>query len=215
MAGVYLFGRFIPFYGCLVALGLIVSTAVAYCLVKKYALSDDELLILGAYAICGGLLGAKALSIFLLRDQIEWDHLTSLSYLKQLLASGYVFYGGLLCGLTAFFAAGKIHKINARKYAEIIVPCVPLAHGFGRIGCHIAGCCYGIPYDGIGSIVYHAPAYAPIGVPLFPVQLLEAFINFSLAAIFLYMVLRGKRLREMPYIYLGTYAILRFLLEFL
>ncbi len=160
-------------------------------------------------------MGAKALSIFLLRDQIEWDHLTSLSYLKQLLASGYVFYGGLLCGLTAFFAAGKIHKINARKYAEIIVPCVPLAHGFGRIGCHIAGCCYGIPYDGIGSIVYHAPAYAPIGVPLFPVQLLEAFINFSLAAIFLYMVLRGKRLREMPYIYLGTYAILRFLLEFL
>ena len=63
-------------------------------------------------------------------------------------------------------------------------------------GCAAAGCCYGIPYDGIGAVVYTESLIAPEHVSLFPVQALEAVLNLMLAAaLFLYVYKKkGKEL---------------------
>ena len=62
---------------------------------------------------------------------------------------GFVFYGGLLGGLFGIYLGGKILKIPVWEYAQNTIPVIPLAHGFGRLGCLMAGCCYGVPYDGV------------------------------------------------------------------
>ena len=87
-----------------------------------------------------------------------------------------------------------------------------LAHGFGRLGCLSAGCCYGKPIE--GGIVFHNSPAAPNGVPLIPTQLIEAIFNFLLFLVLI--ILSGnRRIRHyLAHIYLFAYPIFRFLLNF-
>ena len=105
-------------------------------------------------------------------------------------------------------------KICVPDYVECCIGCLPLGHAFGRVGCFLVGCCYGHPYDGIFAVTYTRSQFAPNGVSLFPVQLLEAVLEF-LIGIFLLAV--GKKWKGMTglYWYLALYAVCRFLLEFL
>lgn len=69
--------------------------------------------------------------------------------------------------------AGKIHKFNVKIYIRNFIFLIPFIHAFGRIGCFFAGCCFGIPYNGIGAVVFPENSYALPDVSLFPVQLVE------------------------------------------
>lgn len=215
MRGIFLFGRFIPFYGLMIVVGMGAAVTLAHFLAQRFGLVSNDLIILEAYAIGGGLAGAKLLSLFQLWNQIDWSRMMEWDYILLVLQGGYVFYGGLLGGMAAIFLGGWVHKIQTLDYIEATVPCLPLAHGFGRIGCHLASCCYGIPYGGIGHIVYHAPSLAPTDISLFPVQMLEACINFMLAGVLFIFVLRKKLTYWSIFFYLTAYAVMRFLLEFL
>ena len=91
---------------------------------------------------------------------------------------------------------------------------LPLIHAFGRIGCFLAGCCYGIPYCGYFNVVFPKNSFAPQGINLFPIQLCEAFFLILLSFFLLYLTLKNKS-RHMVLIYLFCYSIIRFILEFL
>ena len=80
----------------------------------------------------------------------------------------------------------------------------------------MAGCCYGIPYEGPGHVMFHrALGGAPNGVPLFPVQLLECGLNLLLAA-FLFVYHRKKPYSTGLVGWYGVfYGTARFGLEFL
>ena len=71
---------------------------------------------------------------------------------SNLLGSGFVFYGGLFGGILGYYLGVKIAKCNFSDFVSFFVFIVPLVHGFGRIGCFCAGCCYGIPYEGFFSV---------------------------------------------------------------
>ena len=77
----------------------------------------------------------------------------------------------------------------------------------------MAGCCYGIPYDGFGAVVFPEGSLAPSGIPLFPVQLVEAILLFIIAAFLGYMSIR-KNWDYSVESYLILYSIVRFILEF-
>ena len=93
-----------------------------------------------------------------------------------------------------------------------IVPCIPLGHAIGRVGCLFAGCCYGLPYNGIGAIHLN-----PVGIthPVFPVQLLEAVLNLILSGCLLLYSRKKPSGYSLLFLYLICYAVIRFLLEFL
>lgn len=215
MRGIMFLGRLIPFYSLMIVIGIGSAVVLAHFLVKRFGLDSNHLIVLEAYAIGGGLLGAKLLSMLQLWEYIDWVRLLEKDYFLAVMQGGYVFYGGLLGGMAALFLGGWVHKIKTLDYIEATAPCLPLAHGFGRIGCHLTGCCYGIPYNGIGHVIYHAPSFAPAEIPLFPVQMLEACINFLLAGS-LFLFLRRKKMTYWSvFFYLTAYAVVRFLLEFL
>ena len=88
-----------------------------------------------------------------------------------------------------------------------------LAHGFGRIGCFLTGCCYGRECSSLGIAFAHSEI-APNGVPLFPVQLVEAACVLGLSLVLASMARRGRPGREMLAVYLISYGALRFILEF-
>jgi phosphatidylglycerol:prolipoprotein diacylglycerol transferase len=130
-----------------------------------------------------------------------------------LIWGGNVFYGGLLGGILAAIIIFK-KKPQYRYLLDFVVPAIPLFHFFGRIGCFLAGCCFGIE-SSFGFTFHQSIVGEANGVNRFPVQLLEAFINIILFFILDFFRRRNLFRQNTIYIYLLLYAIARFFIEFL
>ena len=124
-----------------------------------------------------------------------------------------MFYGGLIGLLLGAYIYCRAAKADYWAVICRALPAVPLAHGFGRIGCFLTGCCYGRECSALGIAFAHSEV-APNGVPLFPVQLVEAACVLGLAPALASMSRRGRTGREMLAAYLISYGVLRFILEF-
>lgn len=145
-------------------------------------------------------------------------------------STGATFLGGLVggaaCFIAFYFLWGCFHKkIPAGepvKYFPLVVDIaaisIPSAHGFGRIGCLLAGCCYGRVYDEPTALTFRFPIInvneEVIGYRnAIPVQLYEAVFLLALAVVLGVLMARGKR-GQMA-IYMIVYGIWRFCAEFL
>lgn len=214
--GIQLGNFFIPYYGLLIVLGLAAACAVGRVQVNLFKGSYDDFITVGCCVGLGAILGAKILYFIVSWQQIDFSRLMDLDYLQAVMAGGFVFYGGLIGGLLGLIACRKLFNIDVSFYTMFSIPCIPIVHAFGRLGCSAVGCCYGIPYDGVGAIIYRHSAFAPNHLSLFPVQAAEAIMELLIAAILLVYI---NRRRTMPKrsleLYLFMYAILRFGLEFL
>ena len=97
----------------------------------------------------------------------------------------------------------------------ITVPAVPLMYSIGKIGCFVAGCCYGIRYDGPFSVTYYYSLSAPKGVSLFPIQIVESII---FALIYIYIKFLQKKNISKQYTISITFILcgfFKFVLDFL
>lgn len=181
----------IPYLNLAFGLG----TAAAYLYLEQVRLLRyQDRKIRGIYGV---LAGALVLSLLAAKgtNYILFPELRSLPLLQGLKESGFTYYGGLLFFLASIMVF--FYLVSQGEYLVIvnaIVPAIPLFHAVGRLGCFLGGCCYGYEMD---NNVH------------FPVQLVESGALFGL---FLYLH-RIKRYR-LP-VYLGSYAIIRFSLEFL
>ena len=132
--------------------------------------------------------------------------------------TGSTFYGGLIGGTAVFiiiyFAVGHFlfpdgyHVRHFRTISDIAPACITVAHGFGRLGCLMAGCCHGAP-----THAWYGIEMVHLGYKVVPVQLFEALFLFVLSAVLLILFRKGKRY-ELP-IYMLAYAVWRFVAEML
>jgi phosphatidylglycerol:prolipoprotein diacylglycerol transferase len=136
----------------------------------------------------------------------------------ELTFGSITFLGGLIGGLSAFLILLKYYykdeNKDVRKIMNTIITGVVLAHAFGRIGCFLAGCCYGIPTDSfLGVIFPHGHAHDAFpDIAIYPTQLFESFFLFALF-IALNKVKQIKNLEIETY--LIGYGVWRILIEFI
>ena len=92
---------------------------------------------------------------------------------------------------------------------------MPLGQFFGRIGCFMAGCCYGAPADLPWAVTFTNPqSLCPIREPLHPSQLYEAILALGVFGL-LYGVRTRKRFDgEMLLAYFALAGLVRFVVEF-
>ena len=205
----HIFGISIPSYGLCMALGMILAFLYAYHTSKKYSFSFISLIIIAVCPIGFGLLGAKLLYILVTYDFSEVVRRTLAGDTSIIAGDGLVFYGGLIGGIIGLFIGLLIAKEKFHPVDKIVTPCVPLGHAFGRIGCFMAGCCYGVKYDGFLSVIF---PLAGVNEPVLPVQLIESFLNLI---IFGLIVLFNKRSKLSPLpVYFLMYSVVRFVLEY-
>lgn len=211
--GFYVFGHFIAYYGLLIVLGMAAATVLGYIQVRRFGLSWNDLVLTAA--VLGGcaVLGAKILYLVVSWKEIQLERLGDIYYWQSIMSGGFVFYGGLIGALVGIVVCRYALHIPLQKYVQSCMCCIPLGHAFGRVGCHMAGCCFGVPYDGWGSVVYTQSGYAPNFIHLFPVQMAEACGNLIIAAILVITCKRWNGYKALS-IYLGLYGVLRFVLEF-
>jgi phosphatidylglycerol:prolipoprotein diacylglycerol transferase len=138
--------------------------------------------------------------------------------------TGATFYGGLIGGtitfLLIYFLAGrhfcKDKREAVRRFPEmgnIGACCVPLAHAFGRIGCLMAGCCYGRETDAWYGI---AMKFGDVTQKVVPIQLYESLFLFALAAVTILLFYKNTGKHKFPLLpfYCLLYGVWRFCIEY-
>lgn len=210
-----LFGLKIPSYGLMMAIAFASAILISYFRTRKAGLSVDHLMNIAIYAIISGLAGAYLLYIFVTYSFSEIIGSISDGSFYVFKDGGLVFYGGLIVGAVAAFVYCRVKKIKFSEYASVAMPTIPLAHALGRVGCFLAGCCYGKVMDSPLSVIYTNPAGgAPIGVPVFPIQLVEAACNIIIFIVLLIYAKKHMKSIGIFFLYLMMYAVVRFSLEY-
>ena len=216
-----IFGHDFSVYAICACVGILVALFMAMKTAKRLKVDDNDILSLGLFSAIGIFLGGHllyALTNFHLIIEFfqKLDQINSFGLLLNCLViifGGQVFYGGLIGGLIAGYIYLKKTKKDASLYAYIAAPFIPLFHAFGRIGCFLGGCCYGVEWE--HGITYHNdPIEIANGVPRLPIQLIEAACNFILFGVLYYLQRKGKCKKTLLYIYLLSYSIIRFVDEF-
>jgi len=151
--------------------------------------------------------------VYVLENINKIDTLDKFTTTLNIVFGGSVFYGGLIrCIIVCYILVKKDRKNIV--FIDIIAVNIPVFHFFGRIGCFLGGCCYGIPSN-IGFKYTKNPIIEANGIIRFPTPLLEALFNLILFLILNYLFLNGKYKNKIIFLYLVMYAIGRFFIEFL
>jgi phosphatidylglycerol:prolipoprotein diacylglycerol transferase len=203
-------GRTIETYQIMALLGIF-SAGIYACVYSKIKNIDYvETLILLLVASIGIILGSHFLYIFINIKHIEAKH--PFVDLARLFFSGSVFYGGLIgsIGVTYIFRKKFAHY---KQIIEIVTPTIPLFHFFGRIGCFLNGCCFGVK-SSIGFMFKSSPVEIANGITRIPVQLIESVFNLMLFIV-LHNLREKKTFKKYLFqFYLLLYSTGRFIIEF-
>mgnify|MGYP001227135695 CR=1 FL=1 len=203
-------------YGVLLATAYIVGLRFALRRADRAGLNGQRVMDLGILIIISALVGAK-LMLFL----VEFDRFTSdPAQLLVLLKSGGVYYGGLLLAVPVAWWYIFNYQLPFWTTCDLFAPGAALGQAVGRMGCLLAGCCYGQTTEVPWGITFtNTLAAANVGTPLdkalHPTQLYEA----AAMLLVLGLLLAGER-RWKPFAgrsfwtYLLLYGSARFIIEF-
>ena len=173
-----MFNTEIPLYVVMILFSLIVNIIVVISLYKKFNFSKDQIIGALVYENIGIIVGAKLLTYIQNYPQYSEFDLRIL---------GLSSYGGIIGAIICLVIFGLQFKKPIKDILFTFASSIPMMYAIGKIGCFLAGCCYGIEYKGWGNVVYNHSPVAPAHTHLFPVQLVEAIFFIS---IFIYMINR-------------------------
>ncbi len=143
---------------------------------------------------------------------------------------GLTYYGGFLGASAAAYYQLRRDRFPFWRAADMAGLVVPIGLGFGRLGCLLAGCCFGLPSSLPWGLRFpsHSPASekqallglvpnsAAVSVSVHPTQIYEAGGCLLLAtALLLWLHGRKRYDGQVFFAFVAGYAILRFVLEWL
>jgi len=199
-------------YGFLIAVGFLVGLWLALVQAKKEGISSDRIVDLGFYILLAAIVGSRLLFILVNLDY----YIQKPADIFKIWEGGLVFYGGVLLAVPTALWYVRKNAMDIWNTADIFAPSIAISHVFGRIGCFMAGCCYGkiaqsLPW---GMIFTDPDCLAPTNVLLHPTQIYESageLVNFLiLLTLRPYKSFNG----QIAMIYLLLYSLLRFSVEF-
>lgn len=196
-------------YGLMIGIGILVCLIVGLYRGEKKGMNQEAIVDIGLLSMISGFLGAKLLYVI-----VEFDAFLS-NPLEVLGSEGFVVYGGIVLGIVCAALYCHRKKLVFLKYLDLLAPSISIAQGFGRIGCFLAGCCYGKETTSSIGVVFPEGNFAPSGVKLLPTQLFSSAGNFLIATVLLLYSKHSKKEGDVGSLYLFLYGIGRFLIEFL
>lgn len=215
-----LLGRDIPLYGLFFWLGIFFAALAAIFVCRRLGLPLFDLACSAVYTVIAGIVGAKLLYIAVaFQDIVAFAKENEIGFIKlvpMLIKGGFVFYGGLIGGFFGLAIYTIKFKMDPCAMFQVYAVVLPLGHAFGRVGCFLGGCCYGVAYNGFLAYTYEiATGAAPVGVPLLPIQLIEALLLLLLFGVQVILLLAYPTKKTLPICnYAFSYSIIRFVLEF-
>ncbi len=197
-------------YGVMVALGIFFGSLILVRLAEREGIPREDVVDTAFWSVVAGFIGAR--TFFFLYNS---EYLKPWYRIFFIWEGGLVWYGGVIFGtLTALYFVRK-RRIPAWKLADVVSIALSVGLGFGRIGCTMAGCCYGKVCHAPFAIVFRDPhSAAPLNVPLWPTEPISSAANFLIALVLYLLYRKRKAVGEIFGFYLIFYGIFRFLIEF-
>jgi phosphatidylglycerol:prolipoprotein diacylglycerol transferase len=203
-------------YGVLLAAAYLLGLQYALVRARARGLDHQKVMDLGIYVIISALVGAKLMLLV-----VDFDHFRrNPAELFSLVRSGGVFYGGLILAVTVALWYLRRHRMPTWTVCDVFAPGIALGHVVGRLGCLMAGCCYGRPTRVPWAITFTDPVAAlnvgtPLNVPLHPTQLYEAGAELLILIGLIATEGKGRRFPGRTFwSYMLLYGVSRFVIEF-
>lgn len=189
-------------YPFIIALAIVIGAALARMTQQRLALPASQKIGIGLGAFIGAMLGAKL--PFVISD---W---TGLLNGTAWFSDGKTILLGLVGGYFGVVVAKWSLNIQVHTGDSFAVP-VAAAVAIGRLGCFVAGCCYGTPTSLPWGVVFPNVD----SQPRHPTQIYEFLFHAAMATIL--FVLWRKRIfpGQLIKLYILSYLVYRFLTEFI
>ncbi len=227
-------------YGVMIVAGMLTGLWLVSRLARRRGLDPEFFFDLTFMLLVSGLIGARLVYIL-----TEWREFLRDPMAMILSRQGFVFLGGFGSALIAGIWFTRRRHMPLLETCDLVAPALALAHGFGRIGCFFAGCCYGKAIDPAHStaldraLAVQFPfipgqngemfnfAYesqlrggliekgALAPLPVLPTELFEMAGNFAICLVLLWFLRRRRFSGQIFALYLMIYSVLRFSLEFI
>lgn len=182
-------GLSIGSYGVCLALAAALGALVGSAEARRARLDPAAVRGIGLALVAIAFVGAKLLMIVVAPEGFR--PVTLLSP-PTFASTGGIFYGGLLAALGASVVLTRRAGLSWWSFADCAAPAAALGHAVGRVGCFLAGCCWGRPTQLPWAVSFPYEAYlnagAPCAISLHPVQLYEAVLELGI-----FLVLRGRQ----------------------
>jgi phosphatidylglycerol---prolipoprotein diacylglyceryl transferase len=175
-------------YGLFVAIGFLAGLMVTIKIGKAEGIMPQQTMDIGFLIILAAIVGSRLLYI-----------LMNISYFIQrpvdvfkIWQGGLVFSGGIVCVVLTVIWYTRKHRLSFWKMADLWAPAMAIGQGIGRIGCFMAGCCYGKPTGSRWGVVFtDSHSLAPLNIPLHPTQIYSSVSNFII--FFILLLLHRKK----------------------
>lgn len=204
-------------YGAWQLTAVVAASVITLAALARGRLLGGRTLLAVLVAVVGGLIGARLLKVaFHLADAREDASLIWSLDFRGLDMAGVALGGAFAGGLVAL-----LMRLPIDRLAKCAVPGLAVGMSVSKVGCWVAGCCFGGVYEGPGAVPVErfsdahlaqigAGVVSPFGSPrpVFPVQLLEIVIPLVALAVWL-------KLKREPLVFLAAYGVLKAAVTFL
>jgi len=201
-------------YEVMVAIGFLIALYFAVRRARKKNIPFRFMLDLGLCVLISGFIGARI--YYILQHIRSYDSLADI--FSRIWEGGLTYYGGLVLASLVGFIYLRSRRLPIVGMMDIAAPSLALGEGISRIGCFLAGCCFGKPTDLPWGVTF--PKNSLTGIltdsqKVHPTQIYSSIILFSIFIILIVLQRHTKFSGQLFLIYLVMYSIYRFFIDFL
>jgi phosphatidylglycerol:prolipoprotein diacylglycerol transferase len=198
-------------YGSLLCLAFLVALWVAGREAQRMGLPPGRIWDLGFYLLVAAVVGARVLEVLLNLHR----YLAKPLDIFKVWDGGLAFQGGLLLAFITALTYIRRHDLAVWSTFDALALGIPLGQSIGRIGCFMAGCCYGRPTDLPWGVTYTYPeSLGPLGVKVHPTQLYESLLVLGVFAVLYHLRTRKRFEGQLLGVYFLLAGLVRFGVEF-
>lgn len=214
-------------YGLMIALGFLTALVLMQRDAKRAGLDSNAIGEMAIWSLFIGVWATRALHIIMYPENYSWSN--PLGWIA-IWEGGLVFQGAIPAVFLYAWWGLRRRGIPFWKAPDVVLPWIPLAQAFGRMGCFLNGCCYGLRADHLPWAVRFPEGSPPFAAhsrltdfmygtqttsfPVHPSQLYSVGLLLAMSAA-LYLLRRHWRPFEgftVP-VFLALYGVKRFIVE--
>jgi phosphatidylglycerol---prolipoprotein diacylglyceryl transferase len=202
-------------YGFMVAVGLLACFPILSSDARRKGLHPlaENLASLYLWLLAAGYVGGKV--FYMLTSPAEFQARKAAGGFFSTLGSGFVFYGSLIFCLPTLWWWLKKNRLPVLDSIDTVILAAPVMLGLGRVGCFLAGCCYGCRTSGPLAVSFPPGGLNGVpGVPIHPAQLYE---TLGCGLVFAWLWFHARKHVTFPgyvtAVYLVLYGVERYVIE--